>query len=136
MKKKTLFLLVLTIIVIAVSGISIVKSYNNKYVIEENVSFGGFICDTMTPFVITGEKKLVLEFEANFQKGRFGISIISPDNKVIYEKTGNNLSEKVELEVYKGIWQYNVKCYDEPIEKKIPAENGKYNIIGKVVNKK
>lgn len=128
-KNGALFLLMACVLIIAVS--MFMQYRLGEKAIHEAVTFKDMRCDKSIPFEVKGSKKLHLNVQSNIESGDFLIKIISPENNTVYEKHGNNIDEQTEIEVFKGIWRWEVKCNAENDETS-GAKNGGYSIIGEL----
>lgn len=125
MKKKKIILkaVILLVVVYLTIGFDLIVrfSHDDSLVIDENVEFGSFSSDVTNSFIIADDETLDLETYIECEDGMVCISIINPNNEVVYEnRNSSSEAERVELTVWKGEWKYRVKCED--------ASNGKYTI--------
>lgn len=113
MKKSTLFLVCLVVIVIFIS-MMIIKSKNDNVVFNESATFGKATIDRTTPFVVNKQKKLSLSLKSKIEKGELAIYITNPEKKIVYSKEGNILEDNIELDVSKGVWYYTIQTRNNP----------------------
>lgn len=120
--KGIVLLIILTFFIATDIGIRVFR--DNSILINEKVKFGSFTNDRTLTFNIESTKLITLETNINIEGGEISISIINPNNEVVYENNKSN-PEKIikKLSVYQGIWSYRVKCED--------AQNGEYSILCK-----
>lgn len=128
-KKSALFLLLVCVLIIAVS--IFMQSASSKKAINEVVTFNDMISNKSTPFEVKSSKKLYLNVYSEIESGDFSIRIISPNNEIVYEKIEKNIDEQTEINVYKGVWRWEVKCNGENDETS-GAKNGSYSIVGEL----
>ncbi|MCL6590268.1 MAG: hypothetical protein K6U80_09975 [Firmicutes bacterium] len=124
MKKETIVLLVLCILVISISVISA-----KGLIIDEKVSYKEYTCDRSIPFNIPQKGKLQLNIEYKIKKGKCMIAILNPEDKVVFQEGGENFqSVDTTIPVYKGTWHLSIKC--DGIDSTY-AVDGYYKITGK-----
>jgi len=107
------------------------QSASSKKAINEVVTFNDMISNKSTPFEVKSSKKLYLNVYSEIESGDFSIRIISPNNEIVYEKIEKNIDEQTEINVYKGVWRWEVKCNGENDETS-GAKNGSYSIVGEL----
>lgn len=113
----------LLIVAYIVIGLDLVIKFSNNesYVINENVQFGSLSSDVTNTFFIPVEETLDIETYIEYEDGLVCISIINPNNEIVYENSQSSTSiDNILLNVWKGEWKYRVRCED--------ASNGKYSI--------
>lgn len=128
LKKKIimpiLLLFLLQFFIVLDIGIKSVR--DDTIVINESVQFNEFTNNRIIPFNVNESGFVEIHTLIEVENGDVDISIINPQDEVVYETDEEVKNEKVKkIEVYKGVWKYRIICRD--------AENGKYTILGKVV---
>lgn len=119
-----LLLFLLQFFIVLDIGIKSVR--DDTIVINESVQFNEFTNNRIIPFNVNESGFVEIHTLIEVENGDVDISIINPQDEVVYETDEEVKNEKVKkIEVYKGVWKYRIICRD--------AENGKYTILGKVV---
>ncbi|WP_163192192.1 hypothetical protein [Clostridium thermarum] len=126
MKGSTKLLLVLCIAIVTLSLSSLF--FNNNSLFIEDASFGEMGGERTYPLYIKNDDEISIDIESKIESGQLVLSIISPENEVVYEKSGSSVSEHTNLEVTKGLWYLSIDFNGGKGNESSMAKNGEYRI--------
>lgn len=124
MRKKEMVFLILSllifIIAVTVGSYPTTKNVSTSTT-SMNQGFSGIYEGNKDKEIdITDDTELRLKIASHVKKGSLSVSIVSPDNKVVYKKEGKSFYDIQEIPVIRGIWHIKIESNH--------AANGKYSI--------
>ena len=127
MNRRGVGVLVLSLIVfmlgVAVGAVSFTK---NVSTFSSRASFSGSYNGKGQYREIQVKEDTVLRFKISGQveKGNLRISLVSPENQVVYQKEGKRVSDIQRIPVTAGTWRFKVDAED--------GERGSYYLLGQI----